>query len=94
MRPSPYRTPAERPATDEAPAAESVIDGDIVAIFAILWASALTRVGLAIYSGERFGAGLTLLSMAIVGLTLLAKDSVAALLRRLLPLVRRTDPRS
>lgn len=81
MHRSPYRTPTEDPPR-EAPAAEAVVDGDLLALFAFLWVAALVRVGLAIYSGERFGVALTLTAIAIGVLPLLAKEGVAGLVRR------------
>lgn len=82
MRSSPYRTITEVPlAKDES--AEPVPDGQLLPVFALLWASSVVRVVLGATDGETFGRELTLATIALLLLPLLMKDALRAVWTRL-----------
>src|SRR5262249_39736939 len=85
MGTSPYRTPAQRPERGAEPG-QSFDDGELLPVLAIVWVASVVRLVLGVTRGEPFGTEMTLVTAAMVGLPVLAKDGIASLLRR------RADP--
>src|SRR5512143_1754612 len=57
-------------------------DGDLVPVYAVVWAGSAVRVALALARHEPFGVELTLALFALVVITLLLKRPLAWLLAR------------